>query len=140
MASVTLSSLVSSKGDFKYTFFSGSLQVGAGVTGDIITITPPSGSKARITGLSLLSSAGGAAESGITVTVGGTDIITTLGLSNDTNTAGRFSVLLAKQVNTAVGTAGYVADITGATNEVIVINKSGGNTANAIAYSYAYGA
>lgn len=119
-------------GNFRPTFFSGSLQVAAGVTGAIITLTAPAGKKVRLVAL-----CAGAAEPNISVTAQGSAVVSNLTLSIGSGSqAGHFSVANNMSIGGAPSSNGlqYIES-----NTTIVVSKSGGNTANPIWYSYAYG-
>lgn len=114
---------------------------GTGVTGDLFIITPPTGQKVRLTHLS---TGVGLEEAGITISFGAVDILTN-GIINGsdpkaTNAAGKY-ISIGSYFSFAGATppAGNFQNVTGGANEALKINKSGGNTANVIYYSYELG-
>ncbi len=119
-------------GNFRPTFFSGSLQIAAGVTGAILTLTAPAGKKVRLMAL-----CASAAEANISVSAQGSAVVANLTLSIGSGSqAGNFCVANNMSIGGAPSSNGipYIES-----NETIVVSKSGGNTANTIWYSYAYG-
>lgn len=130
MADISADSILPS-GEFRPTFFSGALQVAAGVTGTVITIpAPTNGKRIRLTGLV-------GNDSTFTVNANGAAVISGLTLSTLNNgTVGHFCV--------GVGSAGGVGQgVTGIpyieSRTAITVLKSAGNTANIIYYSWAEG-
>lgn len=123
--------LIYGGGSFKPTFFSGTQSVASGATGAIISITAPAGKKVRL--LSLATATG--VESNVQVSTDTGIVVGPLILSNtgnDTN-AGRFSVGLVSTGNGS-GSIEYIESTAS-----IVVEKTSGNTANAINYTYAFG-
>tara|TARA_R110002096_G_scaffold757_1_gene4294 strand:+ start:797 stop:1192 length:396 start_codon:yes stop_codon:yes gene_type:complete len=119
--------------DFTATFISGATQVLAGVSGNIITLTPPAGERVRLD--QLFSGGGGTTETGISITVGGVNVVTSLILgSENANVTGLFNVGQG-----GIKSHGTVSSILGAVNQVIVIIKDTGVTANTVSYGYEFG-
>lgn len=126
--------LVSGGGIQVEEFISGKLSLASGASGDILTISPASNQIVQLTGL--VCSAGGA-ESGITVTVGGREIITSLILdTNNESQVGEFSVRGLASASTGNDFTGTVQTINGAAGEDIVVSKDTGSTSSTISYSY----
>lgn len=118
-------------GGFVTRFVSGIQVITSGASGDILTLTPPSGQKVMVTDFVAT-----ALETGLTVTIDGSDIITgqsTRGFSS-TN-VGEFGVGLTQ----SSGSVGGQVPITGGTDEVIVFKKDAGSTGVNINYQYQFG-
>lgn len=134
MATADLKLVYGGGGSFKPSFFSGRLQIASASSGTLLTLTPPAGKKVRLTGL-IVTPTG--SEANISITADGNAVITNLTLSVGTNgAAGNFSVGSPWVSSTGQG-AGDIPYIDGISS--IVIQKTTGSTAAAIAYSYAYG-
>lgn len=134
-----LSALGGGGGGFKASFFSANQQVPIGSTGDIITIVPPIGKKVMLSGLSCAAFAGGS-EPGISILIGNKTVVSDKNLtSGTTSNSNWFAILKTQQSSSTVDSAGYIDYLLGDTDEVIVINKMGGDTSKLINYSYAYG-
>ena len=83
MSDILLKSMVGS-GGFLVKFASANINLGAGATGTIITLTPPAGQKVRLTGL--MTNAGTDPISLTTINIGGVAVVTAVKLAK--NTAG----------------------------------------------------
>ena len=114
--------------------YSGHLTVAIGNSGDLITLTPPSGQKVRLVNLSTQSGI----ENGVTVTIGGSTVVNSLTLEDSNTGAGDFAVGINGTSNTA-GSGGLILEITGDEDEVLKIIKDSGTNTSIIVYSYAYG-
>jgi hypothetical protein len=118
---------------------SGQLSLASGASGDIITLTPPSGKRVR---LDMLNSNTG--ESGLTVTVSGNVVINSLNLAGSAAalSTGDFRVGLTGAPGTSEprGNDSSVLNlVTSNSNDTIVIAKDTGSTTSTITYSYSYG-
>lgn len=130
MADISADSLLPS-GEFVPTFFSGVLQVAAGVTGTVITIPAPTGGK-RIRLTCLIGN-----DSTFTVNANGAAVVTALALTTLNGSAtGSFAVGSGSGGGSAQG-ASVIQYIESRT--AITVVKSAGNTANIIYYSWAEG-
>lgn len=130
MADISADSLLPS-GSFNPSFFSGALTLAPGApAGAIITLTPPAGKKVRLTGLV------GAAETGITVNNGLSNVVSGLVLGSLIATTGQFAIGegAGDGGGQGAGVLNYVESYSS-----ITVTKSGGATAGSITYSYAYG-
>ena len=134
----TLQSLIDTmETQYKPTSFSGQLQVGAGASGDIITIpAPPVGQVARLTHLI---AAGATAVTGITITADGTDVVSSLDLAGNVGTTsnGQFYV---SQVGSTVAN---LTDVSGMpfveADTTLVVTLDTGVLGSTILYAYEYG-
>lgn len=131
-----LSSITGGGGGFKPSFISGQISLSSGASGDIITITPPSGKAVNLTGLA---TSVNTAESGVSLTVGGVTIVNGLDLAGGTTGVGEFQVAQTSNAGTTTSSVGSTQDILGAIDEVIIVKKDTGNTTQTILYSYEYG-
>lgn len=134
MATADLKLVYGGGGSFNPSFFSGTLTIGSGSSGNILTITPPAGKKVRLTGLASNTST---TETGISVTTSQGTVVSALTLSHSSGSVnGQFCVASNLSVGGTPSTNGipYIDSIT-----TIVINKNTGSTVNNIFYSYAYG-
>lgn len=116
-------------GEFNPTFFSGGLQIAAGASGTILTLTPPLGMRVRLVGLN------STGEAGISVTADGNPVVTNLSLNNGTGVGG-FAVGKATS-SPSTGQAALLDFIDAKSS--IAITKVSGSTSVPILYSYAYG-
>lgn len=126
-------SKLGSSGGLTVDYINPSIIVPAGVTGDIITVTPPLGKKAVIL---FLASSGSNQQSGISVEIEGVEVVPPSFLIQATNTAlgpGVFAVGNCQ----GVSSVGYIT--TEDPDQVIKVKKDAGNTAHAITYVYGYG-
>ena len=113
--------------------------IGAGASGDILTITPPTGQRVRLTHLST-TDIDTAFELFITVSFGLVDIISMGFLYGHAPITGRFSVGSYQPYSYAnpAPPSGNFEYFTGATDEALVVSKSG-STENTIYYGYEFG-
>lgn len=102
-------------------FVSLSIQVSAGATGTVVTLTPPASQKVRLTRL-----ASTGTDQDITVLVDGNTVVT-----------GTLESASSAFNSYSVGTSGTILDITGNIDEVITITKTGSSFG--IDYAYAFG-
>ena len=116
-------------------FYSGAQQISSGVSGDILTLTPPAGQRVRL--VSLNSNAGGN-EPGITISVGAVDVITSLNLIQNAGAASNGNFVINGGTRTS-GAPNGLDSLLGEIDEVIVVKKDAGSTANIINYAYAFG-
>lgn len=133
MADVPFSDVVGgASSGFVPTFVSGSLSIASGSSGDILTITPPAGKRARLMALMIVSGQ----ESGITVSVGGNEVIDSKTLTTAVGN-GRFQIGVSSDGDdTSVVSCPYLEAQDG---ESIVVTKDSGSTGSVIFYSYMYG-
>ena len=118
-----------------------SLVLSSGLSGTLVTLTPPSGQRVRLNGLGVNEAIDTNVEADITVTVGSVDVISALTLSNTSaDAAGEFCIL--NGIGNATGNfremTGRIPPIIGRIDETIVISKAG-TTTYAIGYNYEYG-
>lgn len=136
MADVALSKVLS-RGVFEPSFFSGSLQVAIGASGNVITITPPAGMRARLTGLAAAN-----VENDISVIKGSTKVVDNKILSNIGNNS-QLGLFMVGDGMASGGTGGtgtqILSSVTGEIDEVITVVKEAGVTDNIVRYSFAYG-
>ena len=140
MPSISLSGLVGGGGGLVLTTILTPQSVAAGATGDIITITPPAGKRAVLLGLwSQLTTT----ETNITVSVAASSVITGTLAGTGTSAGGAllYKIGTAAATGNATSFGGPTVDMIVAplADQVITVNKSGGNTANQITYIAAYG-
>lgn len=114
----------------------GLTSVSSGASGDIFTLTPPSGKRVI---LDFLYSS--ATETGITITVGGVDIISGLDLAAPSSNlaAGQFKVGNVSIGSSQGGDSNIPSIITENSNDTIVLTKDAGSTGSIITFSYRYG-
>lgn len=133
MATADLKLIYSGGGSFKPTFFSGTLQVNAGATGTILTITPPAGKKVRLIGLCCSTGT----EANITVSTDTGIVVGPLTLAVASGSSvGQFVVASNLSIGGAPSTNGipYIESLS-----ALTIAKTSGSTTNPILYSYAFG-
>ena len=123
MADIPLDALVSG-GEFKATTCSGVLQIAAGASGTLATVTSTGGRKIRLTNLFLVSGS----EAGISVTCDGVAVVSSLTLSASRNGVGNFEI--GGGVNGTLGLISHVEAF-----NTITITKASGSTAAIIYYS-----
>mgnify|MGYP005991250083 CR=1 FL=1 len=113
--------------------------IGAGASGDILTVTPPAGQRVRLTHLST-TDIDTAFELSITVSFGLVDIISMGYLCGHAPITGRFSVgsYQPYSYTNPLPPAGSFGFFTGGTDEALVIGKTG-STENTIYYGYEFG-
>ncbi len=106
--------------------------VGAGASGQLILLTPPSGQKVMLTTLSV---SGSIQEPLITVNVGGVPVISGGTLDDADLSAGIGSF----SVGPRAGGQGDQPVLIGGFNEAIEVVKDSGNTVATVFYSYRFG-
>ncbi len=121
-------------GVFVTTFDSGVLAVAAGASGDIVTITPPSGQRASLTAVG---SSG--AESGVTITVNAAEVVDSKTIRNDAPSAANHYTLNSDFTSTGTGRPLNTVPIIGGTDEVIKIIKDAATTSAILYYQYQFG-
>lgn len=104
--------------------------ISSGVTGVLATITPPADQRVR---LEFLATAATTAQPGISVDVGGVNVVPTSNLIQPNAT----SVLAGDFV--IGGNIALAEPILGDVDESVEIIKDAGNTTQAIEYTYSYG-
>lgn len=133
MATADLKLIYGGGGSFTPTFFSGTLQVAAGASGTLLTITPPAGKKVRLMGLCCATNT----EANITVSTDTGVVVGPLTLSIGSGSSiGHFAVASNLSIGGAPSTNGipYIDSLS-----ALIIQKTSGSTTNAINYSYAFG-
>ena len=131
MADKTLSSIVGGT-EFITRFVSTVQTIAATSSGDILTLTPPSGQKVKLNGLVSIGT-----ETGITITIAGSNVITSKTLaSQNTGLNDHFCIRGNIISSGELSTAG---DIVGGVDEELVIKKDSGSTALDIKYNYQFG-
>lgn len=134
--SALLSTIVETGGDFITRAASSGL-ISSGVTGTILTLTPPAGQRVKLTNLSTTAATN---QVGISVVIGASTVITELDLDGDSpNTAAKFSVGNYQAYAAAAPPLANYNQFTGKTNEVLTILKNAGNTTVTVYYGYEYG-
>ena len=127
-------------GEFKPSFFSGSLTLAAGASGTVISLTPPPGKKVR---LSLLTASNTGNENGMTVNVDGVSVISSLILtdSRGTSVAGYFYIggLGAMGGSGTLSNGFGILNLTSEADGSIQIIKDSGSTVQTLVYAYQYG-
>ena len=110
----------------------------AGVTGDILEVTPPPGQRVKLTNLS---TSAGFEQSGISILFGATSVLSEKIISGPAPTVGtnRYSIGSYQPYAAGIPPSGNHTFITGDIDEVLVINKNAGNTARDIYYAYEFG-
>lgn len=138
MPSVTLSSLAGGGGGFIPDFISTPLNINSGLSGDLVSYTPPPGKRAAL--IFLVVSGTGASQTGVSVRFGANTIAT----GNVNNQDGIIGVGILKvglgiKGSSSSGGAGLVdAIISKEADLPLVIHKADPTTAT-ILYAYAYG-
>lgn len=122
-----------SSGVFVPNSISGGSQLSTGASGAILTVTPPSGERAVL--VSLLCQGAGS-ESGITISVGGTNIISAGQLAGSAISSGQFIISSGVSSEHTTTESAYITPpIIGGVDEAIVVTKDTGSTSNFISYS-----
>ena len=132
-----LSSVVGGGGGF-ITRFAGSGSIASGTAaGTLLTLTPPSGQKVRLTHLSTGSAT--LAQVGITVSFDAVDVVSAGNVHGEDPAPGSFSVGSYYPYAGAEPPAGNHLWFTGKANEVLTIVKNAGATNRKLFYGYEYG-
>lgn len=134
MADVNLSTIIGAGGDFIPRETSGNQSIAASTSGDLATLTPPSGQRVRLNGLIAATATN---ETGITVLVGSTEVINSKAITNSADNATN-SLFILNGSPTSVQ-ANCVPPLLGKVDEVIKIQKDTGSTANILFYSFQFG-
>lgn len=116
-------------------FFSATVILAAGASGNLITITPPAGKRVILNALM----ADGTINSGITISgsLQG-NIVTSKTLNSTAQAVNTFCVGQSSNTSTAINNAGWIPSIVGDIDEVLTVKKDTGATLSAINYSYEY--
>ena len=133
--SVTLNSIAAQSGDFITRLIGGAV-ISAGASGDLVTLTPPSGQRVRLTHLSNVAAL---TESNISVIVGGVDVTGVVSINGGAPTGSSRSVGSFQAYAAGNPPNGNHTHLTGGTDEVVVIRKTTGSTSNDLYYSYQFG-
>ena len=113
--------------------------IASGVTGDILTVTPPAGQRVRLTHLS---TGAGFDQNGISILFGTTTVLSEKFISGpapDIGAQERFSIGKYQPYAAGIPPNGNHPFITGKVDEALVINKNSGNTTRDIYYAYEFG-
>ena len=121
-----------SSGAFVPTFISPTATISAGASGSIITLTPPSGERARLT--SLVSNR---TDNVVTVSVGGVNVISKA-LGRGQASTNLFIIASGGSQTYLNSNNGLIREIMGGVDEQIIVIRSGLTTAN-IRYAYQFG-
>tara|TARA_R110002124_G_scaffold155932_2_gene323123 strand:+ start:231 stop:626 length:396 start_codon:yes stop_codon:yes gene_type:complete len=121
-----------SSGAFVPTFISPTATISAGASGSIITLTPPSGERARLT--SLVSNR---TDNVVTVSVGGVNVISKA-LGTDAANTNLFIIASGGSQTYLNSNNGLIREIMGGVNEQIIVIRSGLTSAT-IRYAYQFG-
>ena len=121
-------------GSFNTRFISGWQTVASGVTGDLITLTPPTGQKVKL--VSLIPATMVTAQSGISISVNGVDVITTKILGSNATVVNSFVIGFSDADGTAPGRHPHVI---GDIDEEIKVVKNAGTTSSLLQYAYEFG-
>lgn len=116
----------------------GSGQISIGSSGDILTVTPPSGQKVRLTHLS---TGAGFEQVGISILFGAVTVLSEKLISGPVpdSSTDRYSIGEYQPYAAGNPPSGNHLYITGKTDEALTINKNAGNTAVTIYYAYEFG-
>lgn len=133
MADKNLSSIVGSGNALILSDFTGAQTVASGASGDVLTITPPSGKSAVLAGLA----ADTLQETGVTITVGTRTFVSSKTLTSGiADSSGEFNIG-SLSVTATSQNPGNIQMLIGRPDEVIRVTKDTGSTANIINYSSA---
>ena len=128
-----LSSVAGGSGVFLVKFISGSLSIAPGPSGDLVTITPPSG---RRVSLDFLYMSGSLSEANIEVEVGGESVVSgDLDDGNATAQTNKFAI--GPRVTSSNGV--QKDPLIGRVDEVVIIRKTTGTLSATMFYSYRFG-
>ena len=132
-----INSLPIKNGEFAVLSASGGV-IASGVTGDILTVTPPAGQRVKLTHLS---TAAGFEQAGISILFGVTTVLSEKLISGPQPNAqvNRYSIGEYQPYAAGNPPNGNHLYITGKTDEVLTITKNAGNTARTIYYAYEFG-
>jgi len=125
-------------GSFTPSVTSGIVILSSGASGDIVTLTPPSGEAVKLLNLSTDSAS---KETVISVRISGVDAVTSKTLVGaDSGLANEFFIGSGLNSNTSADEqAAQVPPIQGGIDEVITIVKDTGSTGTTIHYGYQFG-
>ena len=130
-----LSTIVGKENDFATRLMDGG-SIATGVTGTILTLTPPSGQRVRLTHLSTTA---GTSQSGVSVLFAAETVVSEDVIDGDVPSAGSVSVGSYQDYTAGAPTRGNYLFWTGGANEVLTIVKNAGNTSQTIYYGYQFG-
>lgn len=135
--SETLSDIVKTGGDFITRSASGGT-ISSGVTGTILTLTPPAGQRVRLTHLSVTAAA--SPQVGISVLLGISTVIDEQEVAGTLPSGfNTFSVGNYQPFSSGNPPSTNYQQFTGKTNEALTILKNAGNTTVTIYYGYEFG-
>ncbi len=138
MTDKTLSSIVGGGGGFVITSHSGTQKIATGSSGTILTLTPPTGERVRLT---VFSPSGTDTVAGLQLNVNGVQMCTGF-CSGNTNLVGSWCVNAVGVSASGVSNkawAGYVPGVLGGVDEVITVVATGATTSSVIHYGYQTG-
>jgi hypothetical protein len=133
-----MADLSNSGGGSAISFFSGTVVLASGASGDLITLTPPAGKRVIIKTLFPADYV----ESDITIqgSISGEIVSGKTLNANAAQAAGTFFIGQSTYSGTTeINNAGGIIELAGEVDEVITVKKNTGATGAAIHYSYAYG-
>ncbi len=134
--SETLSTITAKKNDFATRLMDGGT-VSIGSNGTLITLTPPSGQRVRLTHLSTTAGSG-FQEIGVTVLFGST-VVVNHNINGSVPSANGYSVGSYQPYAAAAPPQRNYTHWTGAEDEVLTVVKNTGNTVYEIFYGYQFG-
>ncbi|WP_448566726.1 hypothetical protein [Thalassotalea ganghwensis] len=124
---------VGSSVEFIPTFFSGTIIVPSGVSGQIIELTPPEGQRVRLIGLMPFRTG---RVANVEVKVGSNIVVDSLTLQRATYSNGHFNV--SHSTDTTNGSIGSIPYVQGEIGEKILVSITSGTSGSQINYSYAF--
>ena len=133
--SKVLNSIVGDSSDFSTRAIGGGT-IAAGVTGTILTLTPPTGQRVRFTHLSTTA---GVSQAGISVLFAAESVISEDVINGGAPNAGSISVGSFQEYAAAAPPSGNYLFWTGKADEALTVVKNAGNTAQIIYYGYEFG-
>ena len=135
--SILLGAVMGGGGDFiSRSSGGGNIPAGASSATPLLTLTPPSGQRVRITHRSTQA---GNVQTGISVTFGTAAVISNSAISGATPNSGARSVGSFQPYAAGLPPHGNVIYLTGKTDEAAVVTLGVGSTAEVIYYGYEYG-
>lgn len=135
--SETLNSIVGKRNDFATRAIGGGT-VSSGASGVILTLTPPTGQRVRLTHLSTTDNVF-ASEGVISVFFDSVKVVNQVTLYGYEPTFGSFSVGSFQDYAAANPPIGNFKYFTGAVDEVLTVDKAIGNTTFDVYYGYEFG-
>lgn len=136
MSDKTLSQVIGGGGAVLTRAVTAYQQIASGVSGTILTLTPPAGQRVILEYLLRFSNG---TESNITINLGGEPIITNgnLGDASGTPVVGNFYI--GDRTTVAGNINASTSPVIGGVNETLEVIKTSGTTGSIIAYSYKFG-